>query len=156
MGKNLTLKRYFVIATAIAAAGSLFSGYLSFERMTSGVCAFSEPCPFFLGQPACYTGFALFLGAFAVSFLGWLFQVESVRPAIFNCVLGALGVSFAGRLTAVELRAHESYRLGLPTCAWGFIFFFALLVISVWAVIAREKTARIDTTGRSISGAHAT
>lgn len=54
-------------ATGLSGAGAAFAGYLSSVKLLSGVCAFDEPCPFFLGYPAYYTGFALFVSMLVIS-----------------------------------------------------------------------------------------
>ena len=127
------MKRYLRWAVALAAAGFGFSGYLSASRMVSGVCAFSEPCPFFLGHPACYYGFALFAVLLAISVFGWAARTERSWPAIANALVSTAGVLFAGRLAVVELAAGGRYAMILPTCAWGFLFFVAMLVWSLRA-----------------------
>jgi hypothetical protein len=57
-----------------------------------------------------------------------LAKTESLWPMTMNSVVGAAGILFAGRMTVEELAAHAGYRLGLPTCAYGLVFFLALLV----------------------------
>ena len=111
-----------------------FSGYLSFTRLHSGVCAFEEPCPMFLGTPACFTGLALFAVAFIASLSALAMKLESSGPAIVNLVVGAAGAVFAGRMAMLDFAGHQHYKLGLPTCAYGFVFFLALFVLSltVW------------------------
>jgi hypothetical protein len=133
---------YLKVATGLSAAGTAFAGYLSLTRMTSGVCAFNEPCPFFLGYPACYTGFALFAIAFLVSLAALLAKTESLWPMTMNSVVGAAGILFAGRMTVEELAAPSGYRLGLPTCAYGLVFFLALLVSSVVALVSHARHDR--------------
>ncbi len=107
--------------------------------MTSGMCAFDEPCPFFLGQPACYTGFVLFAIALLLSVIAINATKKATWPLAANSVVGAVGVLFAGRMTVEELGAHVGYRLGLPTCAYGSIFFLALLVVSLVAWVSRAR-----------------
>jgi hypothetical protein len=132
-------RRYLGVATALGGAGALFAGYLSYTRASSGMCAFAEPCPFFLGQPACYTGFALFSAAFLVSLTALVRRVETVWPVVTNLAIALAGTVFAGWLTGDELAAHSGYRLGLPTCAYGLVFFFALLSWSIAAAMAHPR-----------------
>jgi hypothetical protein len=132
-------RAYFRFATLLGAAGVVFSGYLSLTRMTRGVCAFDESCPFFLGYPACYTGFALFATAFLVSIVALVGKVDSAWPMVANVAVSAAGILFAGRMTITELAEHRAYRLGLPTCAYGFVFFVALLVLSLSAWVRRSR-----------------
>src|SRR5690242_5011985 len=107
----MSTRTYLRVATILGAAGTAFAGYLSVTRMTSGVCAFNELCPFFLGYPACYTGFVLFAAAFLISLVAWLAKTESLWPIATNSLLGTAGIAFAGRMTVEELGAHAGYRL---------------------------------------------
>jgi hypothetical protein len=135
---TMTSKRYLGVATILSGAGTAFAGYLSYTRATSGICAFSEPCPFFLGHPACYTGFALFATAFLVSLSALLYKVESAWPKVANLGIAVAGSAFASWLTRDEVVAHSGYRLGLPTCAYGLVFFVGLLV---WTLAALTRDA---------------
>lgn len=134
----MSTRKYLDWSIGVSVAGTAFSGYLSLTRLTSGICAFAEPCPFFLGHPACYTGFALFATALVVSVVARIMRRDSTWPALVNGVLGVAGMLFAGHLTIEELASHGEYRLGLPTCAYGFAFFAALVVLSLAGMIDRR------------------
>jgi hypothetical protein len=131
---RMSIRRYLRIASLLGAAGVAFAGYLSYTRLASGVCAFDEPCPFFLGHPACHTGLALFAAAFFVSAGALALGAQSARPVAANAVIGGAGSLFAGWLAMGELAKRSDWTLGLPTCAYGFVFFLVLLVLSlsVW------------------------
>jgi uncharacterized membrane protein len=135
----MSQRAYLRNATLLAAAGVAFSGYLSLTRLTRGICAFEEPCPFFLGHPACYTGFALFAGAFAISLLAWIRKTEESWPMFANTLLGIAGSVFAGMMSLEEVRHPVGYKLGLPTCAYGFVFFLVLLVYSLAAWVKHHE-----------------
>jgi hypothetical protein len=117
-------------------AGLLFSGYLSAVKLSSSICAFNEPCPYFLGYPACYFGFGMFLIIFFSALLGRIKIIsEKVMSAIIT-VISFLGILFAGYFTIPEiqkfiLKMSTLYTLGLPTCAYGLIFYIVIFVISV-------------------------
>lgn len=132
-------RAYLRVATWLGVAGVAFSGWLSWTRASSGVCAFAEPCPFFLGHPACYTGLALFAASLAITVAARFAGGARAWPAIANASVGLAGTLFAARMTLEELGAGARYRLGLPTCAYGAIFFFALLVVSAAAWIGRSR-----------------
>ncbi len=134
----MSAKRYLGVAALLSASGVAFAGYLSFTRMTSGVCAFEEPCPFFLGHPACYTGLALFATALVVSVAALASKVEAAWPLAANAAVAVAGTLFSGRLTIDELAAHSGYRLGLPTCAYGLVFFVVLLAWTIAAWVGRS------------------
>jgi hypothetical protein len=135
----VSTRKYAAWSTGLSLGGTVFAAYLSWTRWTSGVCAFEEPCPFFLGHPACYTGFLLFAACLAVSAAALVFRAESAWPMAGNTLLSALGVLFAGRMSLLELVSGQRYRLGLPTCAWGLAFFVVLLVLSLTALIRAEQ-----------------
>lgn len=121
----------------LGLAGLLFSGYLSAIKLFTSTCAFSEPCPYFLGYPACWYGFALFLIIF-ISSAQTLFKTisENTLRKILLIVSG-LGIVFAGSFTFPEIGklisgAGSNYSLGLPTCAYGLIFYIIIFCLSVW------------------------
>lgn len=110
-------------------AGVLFSGYLSGQKFFTRVCAFNEPCPYFLGHPACYYGFGIFV---------LLFLLAAFKPAkVYLALLSFVGIIFAGGLVAGEIinrlqsTAPVSYSLGLPTCAYGLVFYLIIFILSV-------------------------
>ena len=133
----MSARAYLRWATLLATAGAAFSGYLGGVRFFSGTCAFNDPCPFFLGYPACYTGFVLFSALLVTSLAGLVGHVESTWPMIANLVIASLGSLFAGRLALIEFVERgggRSYGMGLPTCAYGLLFFAAMLVLSLVAL----------------------
>ena len=68
---------------SLGLAGILFSGYLSAIKFFSATCAFNEPCPYFLGYPACYFGFGMFLIIFASAWLGQLKNIlDFIKPGL--------------------------------------------------------------------------
>ncbi len=108
-------KTYLAVSCALGAGGVLFAGTLSSIKMRSGICAFNEPCPEFLGYPACYTGFGLFVLLFVPTALALLASVKGRWPAVVNPDPG-LGVLFAGSITLREVIAHA----GIPRTEWAF------------------------------------
>lgn len=142
-------------ATGLSVAGTVFSGYLSAVRLTSGVCAFDEPCPFFLGQPACYFGFGLFLASLLVSGTAVLARSQKLAFIVATLGLSSLGVLFAGSLTLREWVGQGGvplYGFGLPTCTYGLVFFLAVAVVSMIA-LWRRLHGRPGSKGRPASSA---
>lgn len=119
----------------LGLAGVLFSGYLSVVKLVTTTCALNEPCPYFLGYPACWYGFGIFLALFVSAMLGGLRSTWLATSMRVQAVLSALGILFAGYLTIPELTplfsGTTSYALGLPTCAYGLIFYIAVFSLSV-------------------------
>jgi len=125
----------------LSIAGVLFSGYLSGKKFFTATCAFNEPCPYFLGLPACYFGFALFLLITIFSTMLFFSKIRKSKGLQFVEIFSFLGVLFAGYFTLGELPTlfqdgFGAYMLGLPTCAMGLVFF---LIIFILAVVALTK-----------------
>jgi len=131
----MKLKIYQKITFLLSLAGFLFAGFLSSVRFVSETCAFNEPCPYFLGFPACYTGFILFAIMFIVSAVACLIESKKTWSRSTNMVISLFGVLFAGYFVIIELppffnNVVEGYDLGLPTCLYGFVFFVAIAIVS--------------------------
>ncbi len=138
---DMSAKTYRRIALSLCCAGVLFSGYLAGTRYFTNECAFGDPCPFFFGYPACYTGFTLFSTALLITLASLRAALGAAWPMIANLVVGTIGSLFAAKMALEELATRSSYRMGLPTCAYGFFFFLALAEISVIALRARPGHA---------------
>lgn len=134
----MALSIYKKILFIFGLAGVLFSGYLSVVKIFTSVCAFNEPCPYFLGYPACWYGFAMFLTIFVLSILG-LFSL--IREKILKSAamfISGLGIIFAGYFTIPEVLKFfngepTNYTLILPTCAYGLIFYLLIFILSIYA-----------------------
>ncbi len=143
----MTQQKYFPWAFGLSLAGVLFAGYLAGHKLIIKTCAFGESCPAFLGQPACYFGFALFLALAIDSGIGLYGKVEARRAAAVkvNSLVSLAGVLFAGYLTIGEIipwftTGVKLYNLGLPTCSYGLVFFVAVFVLS--ALTLRRTTPK--------------
>jgi hypothetical protein len=127
---------YLKWSLALSLGGTFFAGYLSFYKLFAKSCAFSEPCSLFLGQPACWYGlamFALMLGASLLSLYGPFTMAMAARA---NATISFFGMLFSGYITWTEAASWFSggvsgYQLGLPTCAYGLMFYVIIFVISI-------------------------
>jgi hypothetical protein len=131
----MTDKKYLKTAFILAIAGVLFSGYLSGTKMFSGECAFNEPCPYFLGYPACYFGFIMFAAMFLISLMGVLGKKKAAVVAMKNMWISVAGALFAGYFVVGEIILWlkgdlGDYTLVLPTCIYGLVFYIIILVLS--------------------------
>lgn len=126
-----------------AIAGTLFAGYQSFEKLFHDECFLGEPCPMFLGYPACYFGFCMFLIISSIHFFyhhhhssnetanTFLKQTTTTttkkKDYILLCcsLLGALFACYfvLNEPTAIVSSDHVLY---LSTCAWGMFFFVGI------------------------------
>lgn len=128
------MKKKVLTLFILSTAGLLFSGYLSAAKLLSGTCAFNESCPYFLGYPACWYGFAMYLVMFVAT--AWaLARTSAAGNAIATTtVVSLLGVVFSGSFVVQEIAASSvTGILGLSTCAYGFIFYVAIFVVSLTA-----------------------
>ena len=66
MDKNTALK----LILGLSIIGMLFSGYLSYGELTSGVCPLGGGCSSVLGMPACVYGFVMYLLVFIICVIG--------------------------------------------------------------------------------------
>lgn len=132
----MTKKFYTRAVLALALSGTLFSGYLSGIKLFTKTCAFNESCPYFLGYPACYFGFVMFLILLIVSAVTFWGRMEFSKGVRLNTIMASLGTIFAGYFAYPEVReiltGTLDYRFfGLTTCVYGFLFFVAMLIISI-------------------------
>jgi len=147
----MTQQKYFPWAFGLSLGGTLFAGYLAGHKLFTKSCAFGESCPTFLGQPACYFGFVLFLTLAIFTAIGLATKEEAKRAMIIRSTafVSLVGVLFAGSLTLGEIipwftTGVKLYKMGLPTCSYGLVFFTAVFVLSALtlrkAVPAAGKT----------------
>lgn len=142
---SMTLKTYLKWSILLTLGGVLFSGYLSGVRLISGICALNEPCPYFLGYPACYFGFAMYVIMFITSIAVFLKKVRSLQAVKIIFAISLLGILFAGYFVAQELLRSFTrgtfvlYGLGLPTCAYGLVFFIIIFSISLSTLLSQKK-----------------
>jgi hypothetical protein len=133
---------YIKLAFGLSLCGTLFAGYLSIYKIVSATCAFNEPCPYFLGYPSCWYGFAMFAAMLLVSTLSLISKRDPRVAARDNAIVSFLGILFAGNFTWQEVSVWmgggaSTYSLGLPTCAYGLIFYVAIFVASI--IFLRRK-----------------
>jgi hypothetical protein len=117
----------------LALLGTLFSGFLSGVKFFTNTCALGETCPLFFGKPACYFGFGLFLILFILSNILVFRKAGQEKVTSTLIVVSILGILFAGRFVVDEIlqwsqTGFEWSALGLPTCAYGLIFYMLVLV----------------------------
>lgn len=124
----MSTSSYTYTLFGLTLAGTLFSGYLSGVKLFTNTCAFGEGCPLFLGYPACYFGFILFFALLVTVLLSVFTVIRYVTATKILIGISALGILFAGRYVLAEISQMWSSGftatiLGLPTCAYGLIFF---------------------------------
>ena len=121
----------------LSLAGVLFSGYLSLHKLFSGTCAFNETCSYFLGYPACWYGFAMFLCMFLVSGFSLRKKMADTRASRWLFSVSALGILFAGYFVFLDVGILASGMpsvtsgLGLPICVYGLILYLAIFILSI-------------------------
>lgn len=132
-------KTYLKITLGLGLGGTVFSGYLSAVRLLTGSCAFNESCPFFLGYPACWYGFAMFASILAAALISYSGKLQAESAAKIIGGLSLLGTLFAGRFVWIEISSwlaagNPGYSLVLSTCVYGLVFYVAILFLSGWMI----------------------
>ncbi|MGC9605161.1 MAG: hypothetical protein ABSF56_00140 [Minisyncoccia bacterium] len=134
---------YWLLGLSIA--GLLFSGYLSGVKLMTNSCALGESCPYFLGYPACLYGFAMYLIMTVAAIWALAVPAERARnPLTTIATVSFLGIIFAGSFVVQEVSSWIGlghiipYTLGLPSCAYGLVFYIAIFVVSVLSLRRRE------------------
>lgn len=118
----------------LTAAGLGFSGYLSAVKLLSGSCAFNESCPYFLGYPACWYGFAMYLVMCVMTGLAIFKKVRPLAALTTDVLVSTLGIIFAGSFVVQEVaQSRLTGVLGLSTCVYGLVFYIAIFIASLRA-----------------------
>lgn len=124
----------------LSIAGVLFAGYLTVSKMLAGVCAFGESCPFLWNHPVCIYGLILFFTVM-ISTIALLLHPADKLAKNLLFYTSILGVLFSGYYAFQEIFNPICgnvcvYKLGLPTCVYGFVVFVAVFVC---VILARRK-----------------
>jgi hypothetical protein len=140
----MTKQYYKWTVLVLTLSGVLFSGYLSGVKFFSKTCAFNESCPYFLGYPACYFGFAMFLALFLTTSALVLGKASFAKVLKINLAISLLGTAYATYFAVPEIRAimagtFESRFLGLSTCVYGQMFFILVLLITAVTMFRRRS-----------------
>lgn len=130
-------KKPLTVIFIFAIIGVLFAGYLTFTKFVLGYCPLKEPCPYFLGYPACVYGLFLFGILLLISALMLFNQklnsIRALDKTLFWVSL--VGIVFALYSTYQELVyvcpvGKCSYSLLLPTCIYGLAMYIVIFVFS--------------------------
>lgn len=127
--------KYLKASLILSLAGTLFAGYLSAIKIFTKTCAFNEPCPYFLGYPACWYGFTMFFLMFIVSIAGMAKWITEKAAKTTILIISLIGIIFAGQYVIGDLEAMfngAQYGMILPTCTYGLIFYIIIFIISIW------------------------
>jgi uncharacterized membrane protein len=128
-------KNLLITALILSIAGILFAGYLTISKLLIGICAFGESCPFLFGYPVCIYGLILFT-TLTITIIALLLHKDDKLPDYAFLYTSILGVLFSGYYAFVEIfnpicGNNCIYRMGLPTCVYGFIVFTAVFVCMI-------------------------
>lgn len=128
--------KYVYTLFGLSLLGTAFSGYLSGVKFFTKSCAFGEGCPLFLGYPACYFGFLLFLTLLVLIILGVFQKIAYSKVTKVMSIVSSAGILFAGTYVLEEVlqtfpEGFTATMLGLPTCAYGLIFFVLVAIVAI-------------------------
>jgi uncharacterized membrane protein len=134
MEKETALKAVSIISFI----GVLFSGYLSFGTVISGVCPLNGECPFFLGYPACYYGLAMFMITLIASLMSFKPKQDKDNLTKVILVVSFVGVLFAGYFSVGEILNPRNYALILPTCVYALIMYILVFIIPLLGLLKKK------------------
>ena len=136
-------KKYIGSILVLTFLGVCFAGYLTLTKLITNTCALNETCPYFLGYPACWYGLGLFSIMFVTALLTYLNKTSLSKARLIIGVVSLIGILFAGNFIVPEMKplfaGSAKYALGLPSCAYGFIFY----VIIFGLVLRKPRIAAI-------------
>ncbi len=135
----MSIKQLFITTFVFVSAGLVFSGYLSAVKFFTKTCAFNEGCPYFLGYPACWYGFAMYLAMFVMSAM-YLRKARKISAIKTNLFISVLGIIFAGRFAIEEIMNSQATGvLGFSTCVYGLIFYVLICIFSLITLTQMKK-----------------
>lgn len=115
--------KLLLLLRILVLLGLIFSGYMTYEKFFESTCL--EPCPIFLGYPACYFGFAGF------SAMSTLLALNKPKRYVFN--VASLGTLFAFYF-AFEEMIHDNglfgHRFYLSVCTIGWMIYACITIIT--------------------------
>jgi hypothetical protein len=129
-------KNYVKWGFYLSLAGTLFAGYMSGVKLFTHSCAFNETCPYFIGYPACWFGFGMFLIMLIITIFGLSKKISELAVRRTLSFFSFLGIIFSGRYVIEEIwllikQGYSHYGLGLPTCTYGLVFYTIIFAISL-------------------------
>ncbi len=124
------------VLLGIVIGGLIFSGYMSATKLFTDTCVFNTSCPYFLGYPACYTGFLLYLTLFLFLLFGIIRKHISEKLLLSVNIVSCIGVLFSGKFALSEFHVLFDEGMGafiqsFPLCAVGLLFFLAIFIVGV-------------------------
>lgn len=137
------MHKWKIALFGLTLAGVSFSGYLSAIKFFTDTCAFNESCPYFIGYPACWYGFAMYLVMFATACLALVGKLAFKKSLNIIRGVSLLGIIFSGSFAIQEvMRSRATGTLGLSTCVYGLLFYLAIWIV---ALLAFKKIKRAAT-----------
>jgi hypothetical protein len=134
------MKKHIKVIFIFSLIGILFSGYLTFSKLFSDTCPLKEGCSYFLGYPACFYGFVLFLILFIISLTLMLNNIDHNNLVKIIFYVSLLGIIFSTYTSLKEiinppcLNGVCSYSLLIPTCVYGLMMYIIIFVTSILAL----------------------
>jgi uncharacterized membrane protein len=128
----MNTKNNLLTALFLSIAGVLFAGYLTVTKLITGTCSFGESCPFLWNHPVCIYGLIIFFTVM-ISIISLLITPSdrlARRYLLYSSILGVLFSAYYSYQEVFNPICGNAciYKLGLPTCIYGFIVFVAVFI----------------------------
>lgn len=135
--KKVVYKRessYMSAITFFALIGTIFSGYLSYQKLFSNVCPLTEGCALLFGLPTCVYGFVLFFLTFILALSGMTSRIHFSQAIRFISLVAVLFTGYYAIydlfFAPLNLLNGAVFTLFLPSCVYGFILFLTIYILS--------------------------
>lgn len=118
----------------LSILGTLFAGYLSFEKFFSNVCVLSEGCSELFGIPTCLYGFVLFFILTMLSLVSFLSDSKFSKGINLIAIIGFLFSLYFSVyelfFAPINILNGANYSLILPSCVYGMILYIVIALKS--------------------------
>ncbi len=129
------MKRNILSILTFAILGSLFAGYLSFQKLTTKTCVLTEGCGYLFGIPSCVYGFVLFFLILIFALVTMFSEETNMKKTIKIISLIGILYSFGFSiydlfLAPINILNGAKFTLFLPSCIYGLIFYLIIFIFS--------------------------
>lgn len=131
------MKKSLITILIFTIIGTLFSGYLTFTKLISGLCPLTEGCYYLFGYPTCLFGFIFFLALLISS----LIAIKKQKAISWIFWISLVAILFSGYFSYKEIFyplciGRCVYSLLIPSCIYGL---FMYIIIFIFSIIASKK-----------------
>lgn len=134
------LKGVFILSLL----GTLFALLVCGTKLLTGGWLFDEPCPYLLGVPACWFGFAMYLLLFLASAVVLVKKYRGTASIKVKVVVSLFGIVFAGYYAFQDAKFWLSdpgirHAMLLPKSFYSLVLFSVIFILSVMMLLSGRR-----------------